>query len=381
MPAQRRGVALLTDSLFWDPEGLPASSWTARIPFLGWLVSAIRPQNAVELGVGTGVSFRPLCIAMSRFSAGGRCVGIDTWKDTAPSPARPPSDLARLREFCDARFPQSVTLLDADWDRALGSFDDESIDLLHATAKVFDESISQLDLTHWVPKMRPGGVIVLSGSGQEFGDVTLKAWRRVSEGLPSATFVVAGPIGVVQLPCEERSPIVDALRSDRELITSVFRTLGERLEFRYLFGSEPITANGIRKHVERLLDDHLQEVQRSQAVHKLELERYEALLGSSMTRLSEQGSKIASLEREENLLLAKLAHFSTVNERKLADARREIEQLTREYQHTVVSLHAHLEDRRAEVEAMLATRSWKITKPLRVAVRVWSRVRALGRRL
>jgi hypothetical protein len=291
------------------------------------------------------------------------------------------SDYLRLLNFCNDKFPESASLMDLEPGHALDLFDEMSIDVLHVTARALNNGGTRLDLTPWVQKMRHGGVILVSESGQEFGDDAAKAWLQMSEGLPSATLALAGPIGLIQIPLEGRAPVVDLLRSEKQPAASLFRVMGERLEFRQSLGSEHTTAKGIRKYVDRMLEDHLREVQRSEAIHKLEVERLETLLESSMARLSEQSSKIAGLQREGNLLLAELAHYSTINERKLADAQRQGEELARRYQVDIANLQAHLEDRRAEVEAMRATRSWRITGPLRAARRAWSQVKALGRRL
>lgn len=79
----------------------------------------------------------------------------------------------------------------------MDQFSDESIGLLHIDAvraafRTYDDSRRGFD--KWLPKMRPGGVILLHGIAVRFGDHGIwqlwKSWRATSRRLLFAAEMV-----------------------------------------------------------------------------------------------------------------------------------------------------------------------------------------------
>jgi hypothetical protein len=381
MSTSRGEVSILGDALFWDADGLPASPWTARIPFLAWLVENLQPRSVVELGTGRGDSFRPLCLAVGRFAAGGKVLGVDDRSGGSPVvTGMVPSDGVRLQEFCETRCPDTASVISVGVDEASKTQEVESIDLLHVTSEALDTSA---DLTKWLPKIRPGGVILLSGSiGDEPSDTPANLWSRAFEGLPSASLDLLGPIGLAQVPAQGRAAIIEFLSSKQPQLGGLFHALGERDQFRHLLNGRPTTPKGITNYIDRLLEDHLREVQRSQAIHKLEAEMAEERLAASADRTAQQAQKINELERENNLLLAKLARYASVHARQLDDSQaeftRQMGQLQRVCEVDTGNLRGHVDYLQAELTAIRATSSWRITRPLRAVRRALLRVKSVG---
>ena len=61
------------------PARLESTSWAGHVPFAMFVVSLLRPQTIVELGVYTGVSYCAFCQAVNELNLNTRCYGIDTW--------------------------------------------------------------------------------------------------------------------------------------------------------------------------------------------------------------------------------------------------------------------------------------------------------------
>ena len=80
--------------------------------------------------------------------------------------------------------------------------------------------------------------------------------------------------------------------------------------------------------------------------------------------------KLNDLEGQTNLLLAKLAHYSARHERELEVLSSELEALRDRYHGEIAELQRQLAARDAEIGAIHATKSWRLTKPLRAAHRV-----------
>src|SRR5690242_15534798 len=74
--AARRDL-LVGDWLSWNPASLPPSRWNAFVPLFAWVFDVVEPALTVELGCGTGESFRPLCELAGRVATPRRIVGVD----------------------------------------------------------------------------------------------------------------------------------------------------------------------------------------------------------------------------------------------------------------------------------------------------------------
>src|SRR5207244_12300574 len=61
------------------PARLESTSWAGHVPFAMFVVSLLRPQTIIELGVYTGVSYCAFCQAVKELNLNTRCYGIDTW--------------------------------------------------------------------------------------------------------------------------------------------------------------------------------------------------------------------------------------------------------------------------------------------------------------
>jgi len=373
-------ISVLRESLSWDPESLPASSWNRNAPFVAWIVELLEPRCTLELGCGDGASFRGLCQAIARFSNGGICVGIDQWRTQGRNARIAEARYETLREFCEVRYAQVASLRRADLSAAAEQFPVHSVDLLHVAPQDPVISASLPDLTIWASKVRPGGLILVSrGVEDDADDGSRKAWLALAEAHPSVVLRLARPLGVVQVAEEGVTPLVDFLSSHTRTVTALFNCLGERVEFRHVLHEEPTSTLDIRKDLARMLSEHAQEVRRLEAVHRAERQSLEERLSATSDQLLKSMFKVNELEGQTNLLLAKLAHYSDRHARELGRLSDELEALRHRYHGDIAELQRQLAARDAEIGAIHATKSWRLTKPLRAAQRSARWLRRVGR--
>jgi hypothetical protein len=345
-------VSLLGDWLSWDPASLPPSRRNMLAPFLTWIFSYLEPSLSVELGSRDGETFRALCQISDRFSPRGRLVAIDPWSGDHLSAHLAQSAYEGLREFCRARHAARASVLRAEIQAAASEFEDGSIDLLHVARVEEISGGSPVDLDVWGPKLSDRSIVVITGAadGREMDDVTLKMWHHLSDTYPSALIRLPGPVGLAEHPRDGRAPLVEFLQSAPDQLSSLFRLLGERTDFRHIVGSDAQSGAGLQTYISGLTREHAEDLRRIRDQHQVRVEELERRLASEMDRCIEKADQLRQIQFEADFLLAQLARRAAGFE---------------DQQHTVEPLAAILADRNAYIEALTNTVSWRVTRPLR----------------
>lgn len=344
------------DWLSWNPESLPPSRWNTHVPFFAWVFEQVAPRLAVELGSGSGISFRPLCQVADRFSQRGRFIGIDAWRSDPSSPWDGERQYADLLEYCSTRHADVASVLRMDLGMAVAEFDDESVGVLHIAPGPRESDGSSFDPSMWLAKVEPGGVVVVT-CGDDHGpdEGTTKVWQQISEHLPSTVLQLPGFVGIAERPRDGDTPTVQSLQSNPRSASALFRSLGERMDLRHVLGTEPTTAGGIQRYISQLTSTHAIEFRQTEARHSLAIKGLQDQLASTYDRLLSKSHEIGQLQNDADYLMAKLADQSAHHERSVAELRVQLEALG----HTC---NAHV----AEINAIRNTVSWRFTKPLRL---------------
>jgi hypothetical protein len=343
------------DWLAWSPQTLPPSSWVVHVPLVAWLVERERPGLCVELGTGDGRSFRVLCRSVDRFAPGGRLVGVDLGRSgTGATEGADPDDshFAALREYCRMHHPDTSSVRRVDLHAAAGEFEGESIDLLHLAGAVNGDESAQVDISVWLPKLRPGGIILLT-CGEDDGPG--KLWGQVEGVGPSVTIGLPSPCGVVQVPGGGAAASVELLAAT-PFAPALFRCLGERFEYRHLLGPDPASPEDLRRRISQLISA-------SADAEQLE-DQMDVLLARMAAQASDHERQMIASKRsfEEDLARAEARFVSAVDELSARYAADLAAQHVSEY----TELRAEIASRDAHIEAMSRTVSWRVTRPLRM---------------
>ncbi|MEP6955332.1 MAG: class I SAM-dependent methyltransferase [Chthoniobacterales bacterium] len=184
----------------FQPEVFGLGAWTDNLAFACDLIATLQPQLLVELGTDRGESFFGFCQAVAAHSTGTRCFAVDTWRGDLQTGEYDETTFAEVSAHLTARFANFATLLRLPFDEALAQFASESIDLLHIDG-LHTEAAVRHDVQSWLPKVRPGGIVLLhdiSVRTRDFG--VWKVWEELRATGRSYAFAEGPGLGVWQKP-------------------------------------------------------------------------------------------------------------------------------------------------------------------------------------
>lgn len=197
------------------------SAWQDHIAFGYDIVQALQPDCLVELGTYRGLSYFTFCQSVSDNGLDSICYAVDNWKGDAHVSSQEPYDSAAYetvsrhnREY----YHGFSYLLRMQFNDALPTFSDGSIDLLHIDGYHTYEAVSE-DYENWFPKVKPGGIILLhdirARIKPDFG--VWRFWEEVTAKERTFSFNHGFGLGVIlkQGPFEFESPLIQYLFSEQ----------------------------------------------------------------------------------------------------------------------------------------------------------------------
>jgi Methyltransferase domain len=190
----------------FEPRIYDVGAWTPHLYFAYDLVAVLKPRVLVELGVDRGESYFTFCQSAAENKTGTRCFGVDTWRGDQHAGGYDETTFAQVSVYNRANYEAFSTLIRSSFDTALEQFETDSLDLLHIDG-LHTESAVRHDFDSWLPKVRPGGVILLHDvdvRGRDFG--AWKVWAGLQERGRSWTFHDGPGLGVWQKPPRQDLP-------------------------------------------------------------------------------------------------------------------------------------------------------------------------------
>jgi hypothetical protein len=187
-------------SRHFEPRIYGVGAWTSHLHFAYDLVAVMKPALLVELGVDRGESYFAFCQATAENKTGTRCFGIDTWRGDQHAGGYDETTFAQVSGHNWDNYESFSTLLRSNFDEALTQFEGESIDVLHLDG-LHTEAAVRHDVESWLPKLRPGGILLLHDvrvRSKDFG--VWKIWAELQQQGRSWTFEDGPGLGVWQKP-------------------------------------------------------------------------------------------------------------------------------------------------------------------------------------
>ncbi len=201
----------LGDEITWEPMRLvPPDPWTGHLAFAFWLVKALRPASFVELGTHSGNSYFAFCQAMAALAPPGRAYAVDTWVGDEHAGGYGEEVYADVVAFNSQHFRQFSTLIRSTFDEARRYFADASIDLLHIDGMHSYDAVRH-DYETWRPALSPRAVVLFHDTNvreRDFG--VWRFWADISREHPSFEFNHSNGLGVLGVG-NELPPAVHAL--------------------------------------------------------------------------------------------------------------------------------------------------------------------------
>ncbi len=221
------------DSLLWRmPDRLTdITSWHSHIPLAFFLVQSLQPRRIVELGTHKGDSYCAFCQAVDQLALDTECFAIDSWEGDRHAGSYGDAIYQELTQYHQPRYGRFSQLIRSRFDDALDHFESASIDLLHIDGLHTYEAVKH-DFESWLPKMRPGGLVLLHDTGvrtEDFG--VWRLWNEISPGFPSFHIGHGHGLGVVVVN-GATPPILEPLFTDTDAVRALIRlffVLGDRV--------------------------------------------------------------------------------------------------------------------------------------------------------
>jgi O-antigen biosynthesis protein len=327
--------------------------WASHLPFAADLVAALRPQVLVELGVGYGDSYFGFCQAVAEAGVACTCYGVDLFEDAAVCEA--------VSRHSDRFYRSFSHLLRIGFEEALDQFSNESIGLLHLNAfRAYDEARRGFD--KWLPKMRPGGVILLHGISVRSGDHEVwRLWEELSRDFPAFAFRGGDGLGVLRKNgASVDSPCLDELFSssaeNQERIRRYYALCAERIELEHAAGvarGVPVEATQASEQRVAQAEEQIDLQNKAQLASAKEQERTQAVHRAVTQQLAIAKGNVEELTAEIERLTTEQAQ----SQAELLEARKANSRIS-----------AVVEQERVLRTMMENSLPWRLTKPLRALI-------------
>lgn len=208
-------------SMFWQPEYRHTSLWLEHLPFLFWLVEALKPANSVVAGVDLVPHFA-ICQAIARLSLGGHSYVIGEAND---------EQARRLAEEATDQYAGISHWLNVNPTLAIQQFNEDAIDLLMLNIAPEDDTIDSL-VGDWLARLSSRSVILLPGiARREPGCKAFHAFEALSSRYPHLAFYHGAGLGLLAVG-KDMPPLVSYLLesceagSSTQVVQDVFGRLG-----------------------------------------------------------------------------------------------------------------------------------------------------------
>ncbi|MGA4494135.1 hypothetical protein [Vreelandella venusta] len=305
--------ALAQGSMFWQPEYRQTSPWLEHLPFLFWLVEALKPTSSVGIEVDL-VSHFAVCQAVSRLRLGGNSYVI------GEANAEQVHDLT---EQTVDKYAGISQWLKASPLQAVQQFNEHSIDLLLLNIAPQDESIDDL-IDRWLPRLSSKGVILMPGiARREPGCQTFRAFEALTARYPHFAFYHGAGLGLFAVG-DDLPPLVHDLLGALESASAA-------REVQDVFGRLGCSC-----------------------LDKVTIQEQQALIHQFETRLKDKADELTTAQNLAETLNQQQAQFAHEHEARITSLTEQLlgkKQALAEKQHQIVQLTDRLQAQKYSLEA------------------------------
>ncbi|GEK53084.1 hypothetical protein [Vreelandella venusta] len=305
--------ALAQGSMFWQPEYRQTSPWLEHLPFLFWLVEALKPTSSVGIEVDL-VSHFAVCQAVSRLRLGGNSYVIGE------------ANVGQVHDLTEQTVDKYAGIsqwLKASPLQAVQQFNEHSIDLLLLNIAPQDESIDDL-IDRWVPRLSSKGVILMPGiARREPGCQTFRAFEVLAARYPHLAFYHGAGLGLLAVG-DDLPPLVHDLLGALESASAA-------REVQDVFGRLGCSC-----------------------LDKVTIQEQQALIHQFETRLKDKADELTTAQNLAETLNQQQAQFAHEHEARITSLTEQLlgkKQALAEKQHQVVQLTDRLQAQKYSLEA------------------------------
>jgi glycosyltransferase involved in cell wall biosynthesis/ubiquinone/menaquinone biosynthesis C-methylase UbiE len=348
-------TTLVSKSVLLEAELLERSSaWLGHIPFAFWIIEQVQPRILVELGTHYGHSYFSFCQSVRANGLSTKCYAVDTWQGDEHTGFYGEEVFNYVEAQNQREYHAFSRLLRMRFDDALSCFSDGTIDLLHIDGLHTYEAVRH-DFETWLPKLSSRGVVLFHDINvRERGFGVWRLWEELSTRYPHIEFEHSYGLGVLFVGDIQPSGITELLKEwsapgGRYLVKYFFAKLGHLVGLEY-------QAQG---HNQAIAERDSQIISLSQTVAERE-----AQIIPLNQAIAERDSQIISLSQT---VAEREAQIIPLNQ---AIAERDsqiisLSQTVAEREAQIIPLNQAIAERDERIAAILSSRSWRLTRPLR----------------
>ena len=209
------------------------STLLGHIPFISWLIEALRPSLLVDLGTNFGSSYNIYCEIIAGQRASTRVYAVSAHQANSDSGQRNNSPLKASPLQDNTRYESFLTLLGSTFDQALGQFDDGSIDLLHIDGRPTYEAVRHR-FESWLPKISERGVVLFHDIEVLRDDSgAFRLWGELIQQYRGFAFHHSSGLGILLVGSHIPIPIRDLAAKMVDARSSIAREFFEALGLRF----------------------------------------------------------------------------------------------------------------------------------------------------
>ncbi|MER8829459.1 class I SAM-dependent methyltransferase [Mesorhizobium sp. M0938] len=355
---------------FRFPDLVAPSAWVEHVPFMFWLIDALRPRRFVELGTHAGVSYCAACQAIELLGLHCSCYAIDTWKGDEHAGHYDEKVYRDLAAYHAPKYAAFSRLVRSTFDAAVDHFEDASIDLLHIDGLHTYDAVRH-DFETWRPKLTQNAIVLFHDTNVRERDFAVfRLWDEISAGRPHFEFLHGHGLGVLGIG-DSYPKAVEALFAageqdyDRGAVRTAFAHLGQ-------VADRENTARAVR-HAEAQFALSREEWQRQVEARDGEIATLRAECEQRAIQVGEREVQFA-VDRQEwqRQIEGRDAKILRTNAQVIEKAE-EIQVLKERLSVALTDReNARSEEKRLHnvLSAVYSSTSWRVTVPLRAAKRL-----------
>lgn len=337
------------------------SAWVGHIPFVRWLVQVAKPSCFVELGVHHGTSYFNICRAIKHEKLNATCFAVDNWIGDDHTGFYSASVFEDVLEHNAKHYQHFSSMLKMSFDQAANRFSDKSIDLLHIDGRHDYQSISH-DFHVWLPKLAEGAYVLFHDTNvHSDGFGVWEFWRELISDYPlHLEFRHCSGLGVIKLlaQAERDDAWLEPDSTEQRTVLDFFSCLGRELK-------EHQEALVALKTQSEGFSAQLAEKDIAFAEAQARSERWQRTASDLSIEKQRADEHRHELQRGNHELVARQARMVAESEQ----LRQQLSMATAECERSEQRLSAisNLYD------AMAASSSWRVTRPIRAVIGVLRR--------
>ncbi|MCX4321662.1 MAG: class I SAM-dependent methyltransferase, partial [Lachnospiraceae bacterium] len=169
-------------------EKLKFAYWEGHRDFAYDLLNFVKPRKIIELGSQYGCSLFAFCQSVKDNGLNTQINAVDYWKGDIGAENTGEEVYEIVKQTIKKLFQNvDIHLYQMDFDSALDSFEDSSIDILHIDGGHRYEDVEH-DLSTWVGKLKENGIILFHDVFSHIDSGSCEHWEQIKKKYPASYF-------------------------------------------------------------------------------------------------------------------------------------------------------------------------------------------------